>query len=131
MMDIETIELAKADIITSAGRHEGRYLLPKRYGIHKGPRWAAAEQLVDDGMAQWLPLNSCVAPGIQLNADVWTRNNPPMTETTHLRVKGGRLQRAYTYQPWIEGRGDPVRVRWVDVPVVDDSAADDEVLNAQ
>lgn len=47
-------------------------------------------------------------------------------ETGRLRVKCGRLQRAYEYRPWVLGPSDSTRVQWRYVPVVSDDAPDDE-----
>jgi len=55
-----------------ARAHEGRYLLPRRFG--RGPDSAlykAADWLVRHGYARWLPWSSTFAPGIETTQKPW------------------------------------------------------------
>lgn len=51
--------------------YEDRYLLPHRHHRRGNEQWRAAEWLVENGYARWLPLYSCYAPGIELTTKPW------------------------------------------------------------
>lgn len=56
-----------ARIFESASKHDGRYLLPRRYpGEETGANYEACRALVLSGHAEWLSYYSCFAPGIRL-----------------------------------------------------------------
>lgn len=66
-----------AEIVEIAKAHDGRYLLPRRFGKPSTPlsetdlAYAACEELVRDGLAEWLPASWSAAPGIRLTSKAY------------------------------------------------------------